>query len=478
MRDSTRWGGSLRNESSGVREDRIRRAPSSSDSTNELEDSVPISVYDVLDEWKLLRPESNLTEYTLGDWRNIDRALTEIYEKGVDGRLGSSFLGANLTTRIAEGIAAPEAIATSVLAFDAVWLFDPIYSLISQAASDAWTLLPERNSKYFGQDPHIYIDWRPLGHQGKDDRRAFLLREIPLRLQRLRELRPLFETGAICFISWERLLLKNRERLKAAIDSLRASAEKVVTKHPQNSYNLGFRLSPIRVQLSSDVPQFGFKKGADLHIVDRAPVLLYGLMNTLISAQSGSVLIPELLGDSDLYEFIMSGLNPIPPRVKLNDRIELPRFSHAIWDDLVAIRKDSEALATLREVIRLAASSEEGAILTDVRGRLEGAADKIRAEGGLSKYFKAGTARFGLESVKGITAGSSGAAAAGMITGGAVGGLPGAVIGAAVGGVGGAAAGFFLDLATRAFDKDRKAKKTRAELFVRIAQKLGDPADS
>ena len=59
-----------------------------------------------------------------------------------------------------------------------------------------------------------------------------------------------------------------------------------------------------------------------------------------------------------------------------------------------------------------------------------------------------------------------------------MGGLPGAVIGAALGGVGGAAASFFLDLATRAFNKDIRAKRTRAELFVRIAQKLGDPAES
>jgi hypothetical protein len=438
---------------------------------------VAITVYDVLDEWKILRPESSLREYTLGDWRNIDRALTEIYEDEVNGRLGSSFLGANLTTRIAEGSAPPEAIATSVLAFDSVWLFDPIYSLVSHAASEAWNLLPERNGRYFGEDRHVSIDWRPLGHQGKDDRREFLLREVPPRLQRLRELRPLFETGAISFISWERLLLKDREPLKAAIDSLRASAAPVVTKHPQDSYNLGFRLSPIRIQLSNDVPQFGLKRGTDMHFGDRTPLLLYGLMNTLISAQSGAVLIPELQGDSDLYEFVMSGLNPTPRRITLNDRIELPRFSRAVWDDLAAIRKDSEALATLREVIRLAATSEEGAILSDVRSRLEGTADKIRAESGLSQHFKAGTARFGLDSIKGITTSSTGAAARGMVTGAAVGGLAGSVVAAAVGGVGGAAAGFLLDLATRTFNKDRKAKKTRAELFVRIAQKLDGAAE-
>ena len=46
--------------------------------------------------------------------------------------------------------------------------------------------------------------------------------------------------------------------------------------------------------------------------------------------------------------------------------------------------------------------------------------------------------------------------------------------GAAVGGAGGAATGFLLDLATRAFSKDIKTKKKRAELFMRIAQKL-DP---
>lgn len=68
------------------------------------------------------------------DWRQIDVALRQIYESDFSGRLGSSFLGAHLTTRIGDGAVGPESLAMPALVFDSVWLFDPVYSLISDAA--------------------------------------------------------------------------------------------------------------------------------------------------------------------------------------------------------------------------------------------------------------------------------------------------------------------------------------------------------
>jgi hypothetical protein len=197
-------------------------------------------------------------------------------------------------------------------------------------------------------------------------------------------------------------------------------------------------------------------------------------MNTLVSSQSGAVLIPELPGDSDLYEFVMSGLKLTPARATVTQRIELPRLSQAVWDDLVLIRKDSAALATLREVVRQAATCEESAILGDVQRRLDAAADEIRRESGLVPFFKAGSMRMGMDAIKGITNKLAAGAAAGVATGAVAGGIAGAAAGA----VGGAAIGFLSDLATRAFSKTHQAKKTRAELFVRISQKLGSSPDS
>jgi hypothetical protein len=437
-----------------------------------------LTVYDILDEWKLFDDDVSLSKLQLSDWRDVDRALSQIYESEFPGRLGSSFVGAHLTTQVADGVVGPEAIAASVLAFDAVWLFDPIYSLISESVADAWNLLPERNVDYFGKGPHISFDWRPLGHQRKYSRSEFLLRELPSRLRRLRELRRLYDTGAVRFLSWETLLLQNKERLRSSIEALRSPAATITMRHPQNEYNLGIRLSPVRVQMASDMPERGIAKGADLHFVDRAPLLLYGLMNTLISTRCGAILQPELPGDSDIYEFVMSGLNPTPVRATVTQRIELPRFSQAVWDDIVAIRKDSEVLAVLRDLIRQAAASEEAIVLADIRTRLEDAAEAIKNETALSPYFKTGSIRFGLDAVKGATSRLAGTVAAGAVAGAASGGLPGAVIGAAAGGLTGAATGFLLDLATRSFDKANQAKRNRAELFVRIAQKLAGSSEA
>jgi hypothetical protein len=210
------------------------------------------TVYDVLDQWKLLGEGQSLSTLRSADWRQIDVALRQIYESDFSGRLGSSFLGAHLTTRIGDGAVGPESLATA-LVFDSVWLFDPVYSLISVAAADAWNLLPERNSQFFGKGPHISLDWRPLGHQKKYDRHEFLLKELPPRLQRLRELRPLHDAGAVRFVSWETLLLKHRDGFKSSIDVLRAPSSKMQMHYSQNEYNLGVRLDPIRIQIK-DVP--------------------------------------------------------------------------------------------------------------------------------------------------------------------------------------------------------------------------------
>lgn len=211
------------------------------------------TIYEVIDEWKLFTADDAFAKLKLSDWSQIDRALKHIYDSEFPGRLGSCFIGAHLATQLSDGTVGPEALSTPALAFDTVWLFDPLYSLISDAASEVWNLLPERNANYFGGGPHIHVQWRPLGHQRKYDKQESLLKEISSRLKRLRELRPLYETGAIQFVSWEALLLKHKEQLKSSIEALRPASAKFEMKHPQSAYNLGFRLSPIRIQVS-DMP--------------------------------------------------------------------------------------------------------------------------------------------------------------------------------------------------------------------------------
>ena len=201
-------------------------------------------------------------------------------------------------------------------------------------------------------------------------------------------------------------------------------------------------------------------------------MLLYGLMNTLVSTRCGAILQPELPGDVDVYEFVMSGLISSPKKAEIADRIELPQLSQAIWSDILTIRKDSEALATIRELIRLAANSEEATVIGDIRARLGDAAEKVRAENGLSPFFRKGSTKLGLDAVKGFASRVTGTMATGAVTGAIAGGPVGAVVGAAAGGIAGAGSDFLWNLATRSFDKSFKANADRAELFVRIAQRL------
>jgi len=229
------------------------------------------------------------------------------------------------------------------------------------------------------------------------------------------------------------------------------------------------RLDPIRIQIKT-APNL--PPGTDLYIGDPTPMLLYGLMNTLISTRCGAVLQPELPGDADVYEFVMSGLDPQPRKATITDQIELPQFSEAAWDDILLIRKDSEALATIRELIRLAANSEEATVIGDIRSRLESAAEEIRSENKLLPFFRKGSMKFGLDAVKGSASRVAGTVASGAVSGAMVGGPTGALVGAAAGGVAGAGLDFLWNLATRSFDKSFKSKAERAEVFARIAQRL------
>jgi hypothetical protein len=239
--------------------------------------------------------------------------------------------------------------------------------------------------------------------------------------------------------------------------------------YPQSAYNIGIRLDPIRIQIK-EAPHL--PPGTDLWIGDRTPMLLYGLVNTLIATRCGAVLQPELPGDSDVYEFVMSGLNPAPKKASIADQIELPQFSQAVWEDVLLVRKDSEALATIRELIQLAANSEEATVIGDIRSRLENAAEKIRSESGLLPFFRKGTTKFGLDAVKGSASRVAGTVASGAVSGAIAGGPVGALVGAAAGGIAGAGWDFLWNLATRSFDKSFKSEAERAELFVRVAQKL------
>lgn len=111
-------------------------------------------------------------------------------------------------------------------------------------------------------------------------------------------------------------------------------------------------------------------------------------------------------------------------------------------------------------------------MIGDIRTRLESAAEKIRAENRLSSFFRTGSAKLGLDAVKGSASRVAASVATGAVTGAVTGGPVGALVGAAAGGITGAGFDFLWNLATRSFDKSFKAKEERAELFVRVAQKL------
>ena len=180
-------------------------------------------------------------------------------------------------------------------------------------------------------------------------------------------------------------------------------------------------------------------------------------MNAIWSEACGAAYVPELAGDRVVYDFVVTGGDLKPEVVRLAAPFDLPSFSGAIWDDLVAIRRDSEALGRLREIVRDAAGVTEASALPSLEARLEAAASKLKAEAGLWRAVRGATSEFAL----GMLCGAGGVLA--------FGGTPATL---ATGAALGATSGLSATVLLRIFGSEHQELRRRAELVSRISTKL------
>lgn len=413
------------------------------------------SLFDILDAWELLRDDPPIDSLSLGDWQRVAEAVHSLPE--TPGALGSIHLGLTDGTQVVEGGKPVAMLAPYAVAFDTVWLPDPIYSFLGREASKALELLPDLGGTFF-TSRGITNSWRTLNMTPPSERKNRIREFFPPVLARLRELRPLVEAGAVRLARWEPLLFERRDELRTLVTSL--ADEKAIVdltqRFPQINYNYGVRVGAIGITAAAGGTGDFPAAGTPMYWADKRPMVLGSLLNASFSTKHNASFAPALSGDRVLYDCLVSGghVNPMPR--PLGQTFSFPKFADALLPDLVAIRKDSATLEIFRKVMRDAAGAPEDAALPELRDRLQAAAAKVAEDASLKKVVGGMTNDFVVGSL------------ASGLGGYVLGGVPGAIGLASVT----AGIGYLAKLLRPIVSKDRRDAAARAELIVRVSDRM------
>jgi hypothetical protein len=415
----------------------------------------PKRTLDVLLGWDLLQDPIDVNRYTMTDWSRIGAAVASVYDDPLPQVLGGCHVGMFRGTRVIEGHDDPGSLALAMVLSETLWLPDPLFSFLAREAGGAWAMMPESGGRHFTAEPVMRIDWRGLWAEPAAERRSRIRAEMPRILGALRAMRPLIEAGAVRLFPWERYLLRSAEDMQAVCRALVAHPdfERLTQGHLQKEYNLAVRVGSVGVELTHG---FGkLPKGTPLWFGDKAPVALMALLHLLVTSELGASFVPELPGDRDLFDFIRSGGEVGATQHTAVSGLRLPRLSAAVWPDVVAVRKSSESLATLRKIVADAGTVEEARAVSSIADRLRDAGEAIKEETSVWRVAKDASAELTLGVLGGALAGPVQSTAPKI-----------AAIAAALGG-----AGTFL-WKLRAGIRDGAAARTQADVLMRIADRL------
>lgn len=345
-----------------------------------------IPTMQILEAWDLLNEDPRLGRFSMRDWRSIADAVTRTYSNDTYIRpsLGSVHFGVTRGLTITNGKVPVTELANQVILFKSIWMPDPVFSFFSEVAREGWRYLPDTGSKYF-VDQVFPSHWRNVWDISPEQRRTAIRKYLPAVLSTYRALKPLVDMGVVKFFPWEKLVLNHHEEMRTAISELKKHpiVHILQTTFTSEQYSISPLVSGIEIR-AGDPPPPGLRKGEPMWFSDSSPVLMTGILNNLLSFHTGASFMPTLPGDRILYDFIASGGLVRPTKQAVGSPVPLPQLSKALWPDIVAVRKDVEALAIFREIIADVASSEQMAI-PEIQERLREAAEKINQDTSILK---------------------------------------------------------------------------------------------
>jgi hypothetical protein len=421
-----------------------------------------MSIYDLIEAWGLGDYSKSARRFTKKEVDSFIEEVDDLYKKPSVAKLGSSNPGLqDSLTLLSSPKERIQTLSSTILLSEKVWLPDPIFSAIAPSAASVWGKMPDSGSTYFtgkGKPP-IHTGWKPLVHVKASERKSNLRDLLTASLPKIQALKALHAIGAVGFYSWERVAEPHVERFRELVVSLQKSEfhDHAMRAHPQDQYSLGARLSGISITLASDNPLTGAKAGAKLWVGDTVPILVYGLLNAAIASELCCRFEPRLPGDRLAYDFVRMNGRLGAKSAQVGEAICLPTLNTALFEDLIAIRRDSELLATFRKLLTDISQSDTDVSLEAIRDALTDTAARIREDGALRRVFGANTVDLLISLLGGIT----GAAVTGEL-----------VTAAIIGIVASIGTTYFAKLAVAAFGGEASKTNLRNEVITRVAKKL------
>lgn len=411
----------------------------------------------ICEKWELFDTKKNLEHVPVSFWRALGNETISHYRNFNKFKIGSGLLNLKELEDIITGRVPLSKLGIYIMLFDTVWLPDPFYSYLTKEAKTAWSYLPESGSDYMGK-AGVHIKWEQVWDAIPKDRKAIALRVFKPVIQNLRLLKPLIEMGVIKFFPWEKIISSDPVALKESVleASKDSGLQKVSTSFNQDEYSLGVRLGPMGISMPRGDPSTGVKPGERLFFVDKRPMVTTALVHFLTSVKLGASHIPHLSGDYAIMEYLLENKYQSSKSMPLTKSLDLPNINKATWEDIVAIREDSEVLTAIRGVLKEAYYADEEKIKNELKESLNEISSKIRDEKSLMRAVGQQLGSFNASVLGGIGTGA--------ITGGGKEMIVGAVVGGAV--------PLVYNLIKSTLGEDATKLKTRQDLLIKLDDSL------
>lgn len=419
-----------------------------------------MSIFDAIKKWDLDSPTIDFNSFSKKAVGQIAHDIQNCYLKAPPPSAGRFNQSLHTATQIVESHTSAENLALPLLFSKQLMLPDPLFSLMAPRATAIWQRLPEGGNKSFAKTPLIQSQWKSYWMTETSERFAYLNTSVPPLLKQLIKLKPLIEAGHILLQPWELAVEAEIESLRSSVFALQKKPDvlkEVTQKYRQGQYHSGVRVGAVDLSVSEDWPDQGLKKGDPMWFGESSEVLVVGLIHSIFASAYSSSLLDTLPGDRLVFDYVRTGGILRPRTEALISSVKVPNLSTALWSDIVAIKKDSEILAKLQEVITEVSYCEEEhqkAILKDEISSIE---SRIKADTTLMKYANLAVSDF--------TVGAIATGVSNTMTGSSL--KVGALAAAA-----GTAVSFGYKFASEYFSPDNRSKRKRRDLIVKLNGQL------
>ena len=420
-----------------------------------------MNIYDVIRKWDLAKSHLDLRKYTRGQIAILAADIQSCYSTPCAHTLGRHHQSLHTATSIVEAVRPVESLAVPLLFSKQIVLPDPLYSLMSREASSTWRKLPEGGNTSFTGTPGIQPEWDTYWTCRIEERINYLNKKIPHLVARLLHMEQLVIRGDILLQPWEKIVNPEIPKLKSTISELKKNQEvirEITQRYPQSQYHLGVRIGAIGITVAQETHSAGLKKGDSMWFGDKTEVLLTGLIHALVAKRLASNFVETLPGDRVVYDYVRSGGCLRPDQQTLINSISIPDLSGALWEDIVAIRKDSELSSRLQEILSELSLLDSDTQTDTLKNELSELGARLTEDTSLRKYVKFPAFQMSVGAVVGT--------ASNIVTGAA---LP-IAFGA---GVLGAAGMFLYELAAGYYSKPSVDTRQRRDLVIRLNQRIG-----